>query len=376
MNKKQPFFLRMVVIILSCILTVPLLSVILTMEEPANTAVSAVGSIADTYEQNLMNQISHTLDDVIPIRKNYSLNDSDLVAPKPSQNCYGQTSDPAEMVTVLTDAELLLEGQTTLFTPQTSIKPGSSIYYYLDETILAITWKQVVDDSVYTFSEVKIAHPSQFRRFFSEGKYNSGILHTTTEMSESVNAVVASSGDYYSYRTIGIVVNEGKVYQDRGHFLDTCYIDDRGDLLFSYAREITDRETAEKFVKENNIRFSLCFGPLMVLDGEYCVPATYNSGEINSAYARAALCQMDSLHYVVVTANTEEPNYGLPTVGQFGRRLQEMGIPTAYALDGGQTASIVMNNQLINTVSYGSQRDISDIIYFATALPERDEVDK
>ena len=46
MNKKQPFFLRMVVIILSCILTVPLLSVILTMEEPANTAVSAVGSIA------------------------------------------------------------------------------------------------------------------------------------------------------------------------------------------------------------------------------------------------------------------------------------------------------------------------------------------
>ena len=227
-NKKQPFFLRMVVIILSCILTVPLLSVILTMEEPANTAVSAVGSIADTYEQNLMNQISHTLDGVIPIRKNYSLNDSDLVAPKPSQNCYGQTSDPAEMVTVLTDAELLLEGQTTLFTPQTSIKPGSSI-----------------------------AHPSQFRRFFSEGKYNSGILHTTTEMSESVNAVVASSGDYYSYRTIGIVVNEGKVYQDRGHFLDTCYIDDRGDLLFSYAREITDRETAEKFVKENNIRFSL-----------------------------------------------------------------------------------------------------------------------
>lgn len=376
MNKKQPFFLRMVVIILSCILTVPLLSVILTMEEPANTAVPAVGSIADTYEQNLMNQISHTLDGVIPIQRTYSLNDSDLVAPRPDQDCYGQTNDPGETVQILADAEAILEGQKTLFTPQTPIKPGSSVYYYLDETIFAITWKQVVDDSVYTFSEVKIAHPSQFRRFLSEGKYNSGILHTTTEMSEAVNAVVASSGDYYSYRTIGIVVNEGVVYQDRGHFLDTCYIDDRGDLLFSYAREITDRAAAEKFVKENNVRFSLCFGPLMVLNGEYCVPTTYNSGEINSAYARAALCQMDSLHYVVVTANTEDPHYGLPTVGQFGRRLQEMGIPTAYALDGGQTASIVMNNQLINTVSYGSQRDISDIIYFATALPERDEVNK
>ena len=34
------------------------------------------------------------------------------------------------------------------------------------------------------------------------------------------------------------------------------------------------------------------------------------------------------------------------------------------------TATIVMDNTLINSVDYGDQRDISDIIYFATALPE------
>ena len=28
-----------------------------------------------------------------------------------------------------------------------------------------------------------------------------------------------------------------------------------------------------------------------------------------------------------------------------------------------------MNNKVFNTVSYGAERDISDIIYFATALP-------
>ena len=43
---------------------------------------------------------------------------------------------------------------------------GENNYYYLDKTIFAVTWKQVVDGSVYTFSEVKIGHPSQFRRFF------------------------------------------------------------------------------------------------------------------------------------------------------------------------------------------------------------------
>ena len=42
----------------------------------------------------------------------------------------------------------------------------------------------------------------------------------------------------------------------------------------------------------------------------------------------------------------------------------------AYCLDGGQTAAIVMNDQLINRPVYGEQRKISDIIYFATAVPE------
>ena len=97
------------------------------------------------------------------------------------------------------------------------------------------------------------------------------------------------------------------------------------------------------------------------------VPFYYNSGEIGEHYPRAALCQLDTLHYVVVSANQEAPDYLLPTVQQFAENLAELGIPTAYALDGGQTASIVFNDQLINTISYGAQREISDIIYFATA---------
>ena len=108
----------------------------------------------------------------------------------------------------------------------------------------------------------------------------------------------------------------------------------------------------------------------MVENGELCAPLFYNSGEISQGYARSALGQMDSLHYVLVTANMEEPCYNVPTVRQFAENLCEMGIPTAYALDGGQTAALVMNQTLINKVSYGSEREISDIVSFATAIPE------
>jgi len=346
-----------------------LLLAMLTVRTASVAPAAVETNLQAVYHQNLNNKISDVLDGLVPIKRIYTLNDSEIVAPEPNPDCYGQVDTAEQMQEILDRASELLDGQKTLFTTQTEVMEGTPIRYYLDDTIFAITWKQVVDKGVYTFAEVKIAHPSQLRRFLSEGKYGSGILHTTTEMSESVNAVVASSGDYYSYRSIGIVVNDGQVYRDRGHFLDTCHIDENGDLIFTYAGEFTEREPLQAFVDENKIRFSICFGPVMVLDGEFCVPDRYNSGEINNPYARAALCQLGELHYAVVAANGEDPYFSVPTVAKFGKRLQEMGIPVAYALDGGQTASIAMNDQLINSVSYGSQREISDIFYFATALP-------
>ncbi len=347
-----------------------LLSALLTMGSAPETAVGGTVAVSEVFQRSLNHHMGNVLDGIVEVSRSYQLSDTDMVAPEPNPACYKQFQEPGEVSSLLARAAGLLGGQQTLFTADTRIKNGTPIDTYLDDTIFAVTWKQVIDDCTYTFSEVKIAHPSQLRRFLSEGKYDSGILHTTTEMSESVNAVVASSGDYYGYRSIGIVVLGGQVYRERGHYLDTCYIDDKGDFLFTYAGEITDKATAQKFVDDHNIRFSLCFGPVMVLDGEYKVPNDYNSGEINQDFPRSAICQLGQLHYLLVTANTEEPNYSMPTVAQFGLRLQEMGIPTAYALDGGQTAAIVMGDRLINTVSYGSQREISDIVYFATAMPE------
>lgn len=201
--------------------------------------------VAGTFSRELMGRISPMVASAIPeIRIHYTLSDGDLVAPQPDPAGYTRTQDPREAMAVVAQAEELLEGETTLFSADTPVKEGSTITCYRDETILALTWKQGVEGSCYTFAEVKVADASQFRRFFADGTYKSGHLYTTTEMSASVNAVVASAGDYYGYRPFGIVVNQGKVYRGKGHFLDTCYIDENGDLLFTYAREIEEAEEA------------------------------------------------------------------------------------------------------------------------------------
>ena len=100
------------------------------------------------------------------------------------------------------------------------------------------------------------------------------------------------------------------------------------------------------------------------------VPSSYAIGEINNNYTRAAICQMGQLHYLLVNAGQEGENVRRQPLKNFTDNLIAMGVPRAYALDGGQTAVISMDGKLISRPDYGTQRQISDIIYFATALPD------
>ena len=342
---------------------------------PGNTAQAEPVKLGvmDRFDMQMTNKISSALEGVLSIEKVYWLNDHDQIAPEPDQDKFGTTSDPASMQGFLDQAKELLGVEETLFSLDTRLYAGSEITYYLDETIMVITWQELIDGSVYTLSEVKIAHPSQFRRFLADGVYGSDKQYVTTQMAATVNAVTASSGDFYKFRPYGIKVYDGQVMHVNS-VVDTLFITDEGEFLFSFRGEIKDKETAQKFVDDNNVRFSLAFGPVLVKDSQrMTIPGNYTLGEVDDNYPRAAIAKMPGeLHYLMVAAN-QDPDRGynrVPTMPEFADRLYAFGAVQAYALDGGQTAVIVTNDKLINRPSYGYQRAISDIIYFATAIPD------
>ena len=315
-------------------------------------------------------EVPPVTEEIPPVRKQYWIEEGTLVAPEPNQALFGRTDDREVMAKVLHDARWLLEGQTTYFQPDQQLYEDSIVRYYLDDSIFAITWQEVHDESVYTFSEIKVSHPSQFRRHLAGGEYGSDMQYLTTEMAAEVNAVVASAGDFYRFRDFGAVVYQGQAKRVEGTYAETCYIDANGDMHFTYGGDVLTVEDVQKFVDERDIQFSLAFGPILVENYEEVPHSWYGVGEINEGYARAALLQMDKLHYIVVTANTTGKYQEIPTVEMFRKNVAATGCKHAYSLDGGQTATIVMNDELVNRPVYGQQRKISDIIYFATAVPE------
>lgn len=358
--------------VISVVLTVSFLEVLLlgTGVPSKGSAEAADRTIMDSYDMYMTNQVSNALDGVLAIEKVYWLNDHDLIAPEPNPNGYGKTTDPTSLQWLLDEASALLGIDEFVFSTDIKTIPGSEINYYLDETIFAITWRESIQNCAYTFAEVKIAHPSQFRRFLAGGTYGSDKQFVTTQMASDVNAVLASSGDFYKFRNFGTIVYDGVVKRINSNQVDTCFIDDKGDLIFTYRGEITKMEAAQKFVDENNIRFSIAFGPVLVDNGVRCEPNSYPIGEINDTYARAGLGQIGELHYLVVTANRWQVNNRTATIHDFAQVMLDKKCWKAYTLDGGQTGVIAMDGKMMNPAQYGAQRSISDIFYFATALPD------
>lgn len=369
------FLLKCAAVLASISLTAVLLGY-MVMNVGSGTASAAGGAsdpaIMDKFDMFLTNEISNALEGVLSIEKVYWLSDSDQVAPEPNPACYGTAQTPAELMWLLDEAAALLDGQEMMFNENVPLWEHGKIEYYYDETILVIAWQQLMDGIVHNIAEVKIADPSQFRRGLAGGEFGYDKQFMPTQIAQSVNAVIATSGDFYKFRMNGIIVYEGKLRRFDGQSVDTCFIDDKANLVFAKRGEISSVSEAEKYIADNHVRFSLAFGPVLVEDGKNVVPDTYPLGEINEDYTRASVCQLGELHYMFVNTSSY-PQYGLDkreNLNQFADNLIELGVNKAYALDGGQTTVIAMDGELFSAVDYGFQRQISDIIYFATALPD------
>lgn len=345
-----------------------LLGLLLSEKNGTNQKMGSVDRVLDQFFMNTTNALQDATADIRNTEKRYWISADADRAPKPNKENYGRTTEPEEIRLVLQEAETLLNGQNMYFDPNVQTLPGTDIRYYRDETILCVTWKQEINNTAYSFSEVKIADPSQIRRYFSEGEYGSGKLVYPTEMANSVNSVCAISGDYYMFRNAGVIVYKGKVCRVNTG-AHTCYVDENGDMLFTTMSEQFDMESAQRFVDDNHILFSVAFGPILVEDGQKYAFGGYGLGEVGENYARAAICQLDTLHYLLVNATGEPECPVYPTMYAFQDVIASTGCKSAYALDGGQTAAMMINGELINSVFGGYQRKISDVIYFCTALP-------
>ena len=248
---------------------------------------------------------------------------------------------------------------------------------YEDETIRVKVEDREENGVIWHLAFVQIASPTQLRTATAApGKLTSTKTVHVSDMAKYNHAVVTLNGDNFvdkpdkttfEYRMGQKIRNKGNRTKD------VLIIDGNGDFHFVLADKSVsaDRHTSEtrKTAEELGMVNAFTFGPALVIDGQVASVNTEYGYNPNGREPRTAIGQTGKLSYVLVIAEGRGESAGV-TQQELADFMGSLGCTQAFNLDGGNSAEMVFGETIYKGMPDGAERSLSDVIYFATAVPE------
>ena len=227
-------------------------------------------------------------------------------------------------------------------------------------------WNFGKTDLRFFVAHIHTQRPDQLRTAFAGDAYSRSSVEGTSAIAERNGAILAVNGDYYNYKEDnGTVIRNGVLYRDKKSTRDHLLIDKDGNFSIVYKRDYEPGKGQEWI--DNGVVQSLVFGPALVAGGELvALPEKYAiSTKDTQREPRVAIGQVDTNHYVFVIADgrrTDWSDKGM-TLQELQQVCLEAGCRVAFNLDGGGSATMVLDGQRVNMGSTSRERDVSDIVY-------------
>lgn len=242
-----------------------------------------------------------------------------------------------------------------------SVTKSSTAYEDDNIKIALIDYRE--NDTDIHMADVKVSSSEYLKTAFAQSSYGRNVTEKTSDIAESVNAILAINGDYYGAQESGYVIRNGVIYRETAKSGNEDLVI-YGDGSF----EIIDDDdiTAEELL-EKGAQNVLAFGPALVEDGSVSVTEDEEVGKAMASNPRTAIGIIDENHYVFVVADGRTSNNEGLSLYELAEFMESLGVQTAYNLDGGGSSTMYFNGQIINKpTTNGSsikERSVSDIVY-------------
>ncbi len=234
---------------------------------------------------------------------------------------------------------------------------------YSDKNI-SITVSQYNEYSTDIYvADIYVSSPEYLKTAFAKDTYGKNIAETTSEIASSNDAILAINGDFYGTHDDGYVIKNGELYRD-------VMADNRDDLVIwadgSFDIVSEDTTTASQLLADGAENL-LSFGPGLLVDGAISVARNEEVKKSKTSNPRTAIGIVDDLHYVFVVADGRTDESSGLTLFQLASFMMDLGVQTAYNLDGGGSTTMYFNGDVINNPTTDGQaikeRRVSDIVY-------------
>ena len=212
--------------------------------------------------------------------------------------------------------------------------------------------------SVYHVADVYIASIDNFKTHTVGGELKYWSSADVLTLDRESNAILAISGDFYSYQQSGFLMRNGVIYSSGVNRADICVLFNDGRMeCFAGGSYDVDAILADGAVQVWQ------FGPSL-LDAEgRAISGFRDLGTVNQPNPRSAIGYYEPGHYcfVVVDGRQDGYSHGLLLPG-LSKVFEQLGCTCAYNLDGGGSAVMTFNHQRFSRQSNGAGRELGDIL--------------
>lgn len=235
---------------------------------------------------------------------------------------------------------------------------------------LDISIKQVVTGSgsnqiTYYVADVMTSDASLLKSAFAKNEFGRNITETTSEIASQHQAVFAINGDYYGFRSDGVIIRNGVLYRNEPAREAVAFYKDG--TMASYA----EKQVSAQTLLDNGVLQTLSFGPALIKNGQVTqdfnnvkIDTNLGNRSISNANPRTGIGMISPNHYMFVVVDGRQNDSRGMTLDEFAKLFADLGVKEAYNLDGGGSSTMYFMSRVVNNPQ-GKQeeRGVSDILY-------------
>lgn len=217
-------------------------------------------------------------------------------------------------------------------------------------------------------ASVAVTDAKVVRSAFAEDTFGENITETPSTIASAHDAVLAINGDYYGFRSTGIVLRNGVVHRDEpARDALVLYTDGRVEV-------VDETTTSAQELLEDGAWNVLSFGPAVVVDAavpdgieDVEIDTNIGNHSIQGQQPRTAVGARENGDLVLMVVDGRAEGYSRgATLPELGQLLLDEGCVTGYNLDGGGSSTMLFDGELVNRPRGGTEeRATSDILYVA-----------
>jgi exopolysaccharide biosynthesis protein len=251
-----------------------------------------------------------------------------------------------------------------------------------DETVLADDWNyqsggvsiaitKVTTGSgnntvTYFVADVQLADATTLASAFAKNEFGRNIIETTSAIAQDHNAIFAINGDYYGFRSDGIVIRNGVIYQDLPARIGLAFYKDGTMKIYD------ETQTNAQSLLDAGVWNTLSFGPALIENGVTAsnltrvnIDTNLGNHSIQGNNPRTGVGIIDENHFVFVVVDGRSKGYSRGvSLTEFAQIFTDLGCTDAYNIDGGGSSTMYFMGRVVNNpLGQNRERGTSDILY-------------